>query len=412
MPSKATKQLTGNAGDFSGIVLKAAARGDSAAVKKYLQVNPLWLNQQGPHGRTMLWEAAYKKRNKLVAELIALGADVNPMGSYYTPMLVELSALAVARAANNHQLIELLEKHGAHDDLYAACYRGDLPAITDFLERDPDAVNRPSKDVPYHPRAGFHAVHYAVAGGQLAALRLLVGFGANVGEHLTLLVDWADGEQKMIAYIRDQAKAQGVPASKRSTKNPKTDNVPAIDRPDWMGFPPLVDACRGNHNAPDDPQRVAEILAKGANVNITDHKGKTPLHRSCQAGFEKITNLLLEHGALLEPVDAKGCTPIFDAAHHGRGPVVQLLIGQGVNIEHPDQRGETPLFAAARGGHLESFQVLLNSGANLNHQNAHGKTVYDIVSRTRHKTEERKSILDLIEQSSIVKKKRRIRKHK
>lgn len=55
MARKNIKPLTGNAGDFSGIVLKAAARGDSAAVNKYLKANPAWLNLEGPHGRTLLW---------------------------------------------------------------------------------------------------------------------------------------------------------------------------------------------------------------------------------------------------------------------------------------------------------------------------------------------------------------------
>ena len=98
------KPLTGNAGDFSGIVLKAAARGDAVAVRHYLKKNPAWLNREGPHGRTLLWEAAYKGRTSLVSELIRLGADVNPLGSYYTPMLVELSALAVARGAGRDGL--------------------------------------------------------------------------------------------------------------------------------------------------------------------------------------------------------------------------------------------------------------------------------------------------------------------
>lgn len=88
MAKKKIKPLTGNDGDFSGIVLKAAARGDLTAVKHYLKMNPAWLNRECPHGRTLLWEATYKGRYEMVAELIAMGANVNPMGSYYTPMLV------------------------------------------------------------------------------------------------------------------------------------------------------------------------------------------------------------------------------------------------------------------------------------------------------------------------------------
>ncbi len=56
------KSLTGKFGDFSGIILKAAASGNLEAVSHYLHVKPDWLNQAGPHGRTLRWEAAHKGR--------------------------------------------------------------------------------------------------------------------------------------------------------------------------------------------------------------------------------------------------------------------------------------------------------------------------------------------------------------
>ena len=399
MAKKGIKQLTGNAGDFSGIVLKAAARGDSAAVHQYLKANPDWLNMEGPHGRTLLWEAVYRGRYELVEQLIGMGADVNPMGSYYTPMLVELSALAVARASGRSELVELLEKHGAKDDVYAACYRGDLEAIDRFLADDPNAVNRPARDVPPHPRMGYLPIHYAVVGKQHGALRRLVGHGAEMGENLPLLVDWAGGDREMIRYLRGQVKrhlSKPRTSSKKKSTSSKRDDLPAIDRPDWMGFPLLVDACRGNHNAPDDPGRVKKLLKRGANVNITDHKGKTPLHRSSQAGFVKITTLLLKHGAKLEITDDKGCTPIFDAAQHGRTEVLQLLIERGANLHHTEDRGETPLFAAARGASEKAFDVLLEAGCDWMHKNARGKTIADLVGSSRMMTAERRRILDKI----------------
>ena len=397
MANKKTKikPLTGKFGDFSGIVLKAAARGDTAAVKYYLKRNPEWLNQEGPHGRTLLWEAAYKGRTETVRQLIKLGADVNPLGSYYTPMLVELSALAVARSAGRDELVYVLEAAGATDELYAASYRGDLEAIDSFLKVDPNAVEVPIRDEPPHPRMGYHAVHYAVVGRQLGALRLLVGYGATVRPHFPLLLEWAGDDRQIKTFLRTQAKKEPAPKVSMPAKktDPKLKSVPAVDRPDWMGYPPLVDACRGNHNAPDDPSRVQKLLDRGADVNIKDYKEKTPLHRSSQAGFVKITTLLLKTGAQLEAVDSKGCTPIFDAAAHGRTKLVELLIRRGANWNHTESRGETPLFVAARGGHEETFDALLKAGSDLSHQNARGNTIADILAAKRQLTPERKRIL-------------------
>lgn len=312
-------------------------------------------------------------------------------------MLVELSALAVARAAGRDDLVQLLQQHGATDDLYAACYRGDLEAINHFLVDDPQAVHRPARDAPPHPRMGYHPVHYAVVGQQSGVLRLLIGYGAEISEHLPLLIDWADGNRDLIRYLREQSGGKNPTLKKTKPKEAESKSsqghIPAIDRPDWMGFPLLVDACRGNHNAPDDPDRVRKLLKRGANVNVIDHKGKTPLHRSSQAGFIKITTMLLKQGAQLEIADLKGCTTIFDAAHHGRVEAVKLLIDRGANIHHTESRGETPLFAAARGGRADTFDVLIEAGADVTHKNARGKTVFDVVGGSRAMNAGRQQIL-------------------
>ncbi|MEM7014704.1 MAG: ankyrin repeat domain-containing protein [Verrucomicrobiota bacterium] len=375
--AKKIKPLTGNHGDFSGIVLKAATSGNAEAVRHYLDVNPGWLNQEGPHGRTLLWEAAYKGRTALVAELIERGAEVNVKGSYYTPMLVELSPLSCAEEAGRTELADLLVANGAQDDLYAACYRGDLETIDALLAQDPESVNRPSRsDAEPHPRMGWNPIHYAVVGGRLGAVKLLVDSGAEIGDHRQLLIDWAQENREIIRYLKSINAEAKSPTSQAPKQEP---GIPAIDRPDWMGYPVLVDACRGNHNAPDDPQRVQKLLDRDANVNIKDYKQKTPLHRASQAGFLKITNLLLDHGADLDAVDEKGQTPIFDAAYHGRAETVTLLVERGADVNHADHRGETPLFAAVQRGWQEAVDVLLVAGANVQHTNDRGKKAVDVI---------------------------------
>lgn len=386
------KPLTGNAGDFSGIVLKAAARGDAEAVRHYLSINPAWLNREGPHGRTLLWEAAYKRRNALVRELLELGADPSPIACYYTPMLVDLSALAVARQQGNDELFEILEAAGASDDLYAACHRGDLRAIEAFLREDADAVHRPARDLPPHPRAGTHPVHYAVAGGQVGALRMLLGSGASIDDHLPLLLDWASGNGKMTRLLKEHSGRN----ARRAATAAKRGGVPAIDRPDWMGFPPLVDACRGNHNAPDEPARVRALLDRGANVNVRDHKLKTPLHRAAQAGFTRISRLLLDRGAELEEADETGGTPLFDAAKHGRTEALCLLIEHGARVSHADSRGETALFVAARAGRVDTVEALLEAGADPTLRNHRGKTVAEVLESLRQQSPERQRLRKLL----------------
>lgn len=413
------KPLTGKFGDFSGIVLKAAAAGNLPAAEYYLSINPEWLNQVGPHGRTMLWEATYKGRTEMVAELISRGAGVHAMGSYYTPMLVELSALAVSTNAGYDEITQLLKDNGAKDDVYAACHRGDFPTVKRFLKKRPKLINIPARDEEFRPRMGWHLVHYAVAGRQLEMLEFLIEKGATVTEFLTCLYYWSEDQRAIRKLIRDQAaiekpktkqRKKRAPSKVTNAKDAKTNRkkktkpskrIPKIDQPNWLGFPPLVDACRGNHNAQDDAQRVKKILNRGANVNVQDYKQKTPLHRSSQAGFIKITELLIEHGADLSIQDKSEDTPIFDAAFHGRTETLKILIENGADTKHQNSRGETALFLAAKGGNLETFQELCAAGVDLKHLNNRGESIVDFLKkRTNPK---RKLILEWLKSSKKIK---------
>jgi hypothetical protein len=150
-------------------------------------------------------------------------------------------------------------------------------------------------------------------------------------------------------------------------------------------WPEIVDACRGNHNAPDDPDRVMDLIKAGHYVNMRDDQGKPALHRASQAGFLKISQLLIDHGADLEAQSIEGETPLFDAAFHGRCKQVKRLIALGASIEARNKRGETPLFAEVRGGQATCFKTLVASGADILAENHQGKCIADVANRSRKK---------------------------
>lgn len=53
---------------------------------------------------------------------------------------------------------------------------------------------------------------------------------------------------------------------------------------------------------------IEYLLEKKADINLTDHKGRTPLH--CAAGgHPAVTKVLIEHGANLDAIDQEGLTP-------------------------------------------------------------------------------------------------------
>ena len=68
-------------------------------------------------------------------------------------------------------------------------------------------------------------------------------------------------------------------------------------------------------------------MANGADPNVTDDKGQTPLHFIAQKGVGKNqAKLLIEHGADLNARDNAGQTPLDYAKQAKRKTVATFLI--------------------------------------------------------------------------------------
>ncbi|KAL7755373.1 hypothetical protein ACKLNR_014471 [Fusarium oxysporum f. sp. zingiberi] len=79
-------------------------------------------------------------------------------------------------------------------------------------------------------------------------------------------------------------------------------------------------------------------------------------------GHHEIVKLLLEKGANVEVNDNRGCTPLLWAAAEGHEAVVKLLLEKGANVEAKDNCGRTPLQVATDYGHEAMATLLLRTG--------------------------------------------------
>ena len=127
----------------------------------------------------------------------------------------------------------------------------------------------------------------------------------------------------------------------------------------------LLDAARRG-----DLARVEQALQNGANVDVTDNNGKTPLHWACLCGhLDVVQYLLTSHDANLEATDNRWLDDLFTGGPvcNGHLDVAQyLLTSHDANLEATDNTGKTPLHLACWNGHLDVVQYLLTShGANL-----------------------------------------------
>ena len=401
------KPLTGKTNDFLRIVLPACASGKRDAVQAYLTDERPFVHWIGPHGRTMLWEAARKGKLPVVQLLVEEhDANTHAIGCYLRETYIEVSPWLIATLHQKAATADYLADHGAGLDFNSACYLGERDDVERTLADDPDAANRVF--VRQHRWNGYTVwpIQYAVVGGQLEIVKRLLEAGANPTASPQILFDAVANQKLDIADVLLAAGADPRSTRQREWLEDVQFNALArrhgydileanVEPEKW---PAIVEACRGNHNAPDDPQRVIPLLEADHDVNTRDYRGKTALHRASQAGFLKISQLLFKHGADLEARSDEGETPLFDAAFYGRVEQVGLLVEQGAQLEANNLNEETPVFAAVRGGQAAALQQLHTLGASLSAVNAKGQSPWDVASRSRKQgIEEVRQVLQTLE---------------
>ena len=115
-----------------------------------------------------------------------------------------------------------------------------------------------------------------------------------------------------------------------------------------------------------DLEMVQVLLAYKVDVNSRSVSGSTPL---ITASYEvrpqtlHVIRLLLENGANPNVRNDLGGTPLHGASYHGDLEVVRLLLKYGADVEPEDKIGRTPFQTASAYGHHEVATLLLDQGA-------------------------------------------------
>jgi len=147
-------------------------------------------------------------------------------------------------------------------------------------------------------------------------------------------------------------------------------------------------------------EQVKSLLSKGADIDVHNEAGDTPLHIAVKKGHMQLVRFLIDQGAAIDAKNNVQKTPLDIAVlKPPRMKIVELLVEKGAaistihaaafvgylekirsfmeggtDIGTKGEDGQTPLFKAVYGGHVDAVRFLLDNGANVNEKDKEGNT--------------------------------------
>lgn len=117
----------------------------------------------------------------------------------------------------------------------------------------------------------------------------------------------------------------------------KTSEPPSVKEGDEIiGNEHSISASSPTRNDSRIPAVLKVLLEHGADVNVRNKFGETPLLRSLQYGHEPLARLLIEHGADVNATTEEGETALMVAVKRKNEGLVRLLIDSGANVDAQD----------------------------------------------------------------------------
>jgi ankyrin repeat protein len=112
-----------------------------------------------------------------------------------------------------------------------------------------------------------------------------------------------------------------------------------------------------------NPLLLETLLRHGADPDVQDADGLSPLHHAVAAGNTNALKLLAEAGAHVNVRDPLYRTPLLQAVMKDDLATAGVLLQLGANPDQRDKRGDTAMHKAVQGGKTEAVCFLLERGA-------------------------------------------------
>jgi len=124
-----------------------------------------------------------------------------------------------------------------------------------------------------------------------------------------------------------------------------------------------------------DIEQVKSLISKGVDINVTDDKGRTPLHYAAEHSHREVSELLIAEGADVNASGPGDWTALFYAILNDDVDMVRLLVDKGADCNVHDNRGSTLLtwaITALGEKDKEIVELLISRGASINLEDKKG----------------------------------------
>lgn len=116
----------------------------------------------------------------------------------------------------------------------------------------------------------------------------------------------------------------------------------------------------------DDADRVRFLVKEGADVNVRDAGGFTPLDTAARNRLASLVEILIDAGADPNKPDADGFFPLLHAINRNHVPTVEMLAKKGADLNKRNKQDITPLSWAIGDGKFFAAKALIDGGADVN----------------------------------------------
>ena len=346
------------------VLKKIAQKGDTAGVlSALLEKSALLEDQLGM--AEVLQGAVMSGRTETVLALMGAGLDPNTASPFKDGCIFQnlmLTPLCLALGRGHSETAEALKASGAVYDIFSAAYLGDLQSVDAMTGEHPSLVqmNDPANDI-----LETTPLHHAVYGGHLKVVDLLFKRRAEVGKNSAAMVRHAAnrGHSELVKLLLVHG-ADGTHVGPGLwVTNPDISSALRAAGAD-VNYPHgewIWRTCTGNNSQRDNPVLLKALLDHGADIAMR-LRGATALHYASKAGFLESIRLLIEYGANPNMPDDAGETPLFYAFKAGKramiSTVCEILLSAGADPEYPNKKGCAPMDVASRSRREDRIAIL------------------------------------------------------